>query len=234
MMIAIHQPNFIPWLGYFYKLACADQFVFADSLQFTKGSFINRNRIKTNSGTAWLTVPVLTRGRFAQYICDVEIVNDRNWARKHLATIGAHYRRAPYFHEVFPLLESVYAQGTLGPLLVSFNIALIRCLCSYLDLQPIFIRASELRVEGKGTQLLQRICQKLGANRYLAGSGARNYQDDGRLISAGIQPLYSDFRAEKYPQLGNGFVENLSIVDAVMNCGTSVRQFITPRVLTHE
>jgi hypothetical protein len=232
MMIAIHQPNFIPWLGYFYKMACADQFVFADNVQFTKGSFINRNRIKTTSGTTWLTVPVFTGGRFAQAICDVEVVNERNWPRKHLSVISNHYRHARYFHEVFPLLESVYSQDTQWQVLVSLNIALIQCLCSYLSLQPIFVRASELRVEGNGTQFLQEICQKLGADRYLAGSGARNYQDDQYLISAGIQPVYSDFRAEKYPQLGNGFVENLSIVDAVMNCGTSARQLITPRMLT--
>jgi hypothetical protein len=232
MMIAIHQPNFIPWLGYFYKMACADQFVFADSVQFTKGSFINRNRIKTKSGPTWLTVPVLTSGRFAQDIYDVEIVNDRNWTRKHLAVISDNYRQARYFHEVFPLLESVYSQVTQELLLVSINIAFIRCLCSYLDLQPVFIRASELCVNGHGSQFLQQICQRLGADRYLAGSGARNYQDDRYLISAGIQPVYSDFRAEKYPQMGNGFIENLSIVDAVMNCGTSVRQLITPRVLT--
>lgn len=226
MVVAIHQPNFIPWLGYFYKMAHARQFVFLDTVQYAKASFINRNRIKLKSGPSWLTVPVCTKGRFGQAISDVEIDWDQGWQQKHLHSLTITYHRAPFFDEVFPLLKSQYVSNETVQKLADFSISMIQTICRYLGLSPTLGRASELGVQGKSTDLLVNICTKLGASTYLAGSGAVKYQEDEKFTKAGILVQYSSFRSIKYNQLWGEFVENLSIVDALMNYGQSTRELL--------
>lgn len=225
MVVAIHQPNFIPWLGYFYKLAHVQQFVFLDTVQYTKNSFINRNRIKLESGPSWLTIPI-SKGRLDQVISDVEINRNRDWQRKHLHALTANYHRAPFFDEVFPLIRSEYASNKTVNNLADFNISMIQTICRYLGLCPILVRANELGVQGKGTDLLVNICAKLGASIYLAGAGGVKYQEDEKFAAAGILTQYSSFQLIKYNQLWGEFVENLSVVDALMNCGQSTRALL--------
>lgn len=226
MVVAIHQPNFIPWLGYFYKMAHAQQFVFLDTVQYAKGSFINRNRIKLKSGPIWLTVPVCTKGQFDQAISDMEMDWDHNWQQKHLHTLITNYHRAPFFDEVFPLLKSQYVANETVQKLADFNISMIQTICRYLDICPTLVRASELDVQGKGTDLLVNICARLGASTYLAGAGAVKYQEDEKFATAGILVQYSLFQPIKYNQLWGEFVGNLSVVDALMNCGQSTRELL--------
>lgn len=227
MVVAIHQPNFIPWLGYFYKMAHAQQFVFLDTVQYAKRSFINRNRIKSKSGPIWLTVPVCTKDRFDQAISDAEMDWNHNWQRKHLHTLTINYHRAPFFDEVFPLLECRYTSNGSINKLDDFNISIITTICRYLGLCPTLIRASELDVQGKSTDLLVNICAKLGASTYLAGAGAVKYQEDEKFATAGILVQYSSFQPIKYNQLWGEFVENLSIVDVLMNCGQFTRELLS-------
>ena len=228
MRVGIHQPNFLPWLGYFYKLMLAERFVFLDIVQYSKNSFINRNRIKTPQGPSWLTVPVRAKGRFGQSIGEVEIVWDADWRRKHLNSLVANYGRAPFFEEVFPQIQLEYRKVGPGTLLAEFNISLAQQICAYLGLNPQFVRARDLKVEGTDTALLVSICKSVGASRYLAGGGAVKYQADEQFASAGIEVEYSRFRGQPYPQVWNGFVENLSIVDALMNCGRATRDLLSP------
>jgi hypothetical protein len=221
MIVAIHQPNFIPWLGYFYKIAHADVFVFLDSAQFTRNSYINRNRIKTQSGPQWLTVPVRTTGRFGQSILEVKMAWESDWRQKHMNALTTNYGRAPFFPQVLALLERSYSVVGSGSGLAEFNISLIEAVCAYLDIKREFVRASNLALEGQSTDLLVRICQELGATTYLAGGGAVNYQDDAMFKAAGVEVEYSDFKRQPYPQLWGDFLPNLSIVDALMNKGPS-------------
>lgn len=222
-MVAIHQPNFLPWLGYFRKLALVDAFVFLDNAQYTKNSFINRNRIKTQAGIQWLTVPVLTRGRFLQAIHQVVTASETDWRRKHLQAMQVNYGRAAHFEEVFALLEPHYLTAEAQTNLADFNILLIRTVCSYLGLTPRLIRARDLAVSGNSTDLLVSICRELKANAYLAGRGAVKYQEDEHFKSAGIRVEYENFVAQPYDQLWGSFSENLSILDALMNCGQGTR-----------
>src|SRR6266576_7222544 len=106
--VAIHQPNYIPWLGYFFKIAHADKFIFLDNVVYPDTSFVNRNSIKTPSGPAWLTIPVIRKGRRGQFIGEVETDNTHRWAERHLTTLRCNYGRAPYFKETFALLEPHY------------------------------------------------------------------------------------------------------------------------------
>jgi len=219
---AIHQPNYIPWLGYFFKIAYTHKFVFLDVVAFPRGgSFVNRNYIKTQNGPAWLTVPVLTSGRSGQLIREVKLHNLRNWTDRHLRTLRSNYGRAPYFKETFALLEPHYRGNNVdGQLLADFNIELICSIAAHLGICAQFVRASELSVLGQRTDLIRDICQAIGATTYLAGTGwAKSYQEDTKLEDAGITPVYSRFSQPRYPQLFGEFVENLSIVDVLMNCG---------------
>ena len=99
MIVAGHQPEFIPYMGFFSKISKADVFVIVDHIQFNKKYFQNRNKIKTREGWMWLTVPVITKGRFEQKIREVEINNSLNWQRKHWASITLNYQKAPFFKE---------------------------------------------------------------------------------------------------------------------------------------
>jgi len=217
---AIHQPNYIPWLGYFFKIAHADKFVFLDNVVYPDASFINRNSIKTPSGPAWLTIPVIRSGRSGQLIGEVEMDCVKRWAGRHLATLRSNYGRAPYFKETFALLEPHYRSRSADRgSLAEFNIGLICSIAAHLGLNAQLMRASELSVSGHKTDLNLDICRAIGARTYLAGTGAKSYQDDAKLEDAGITPVYSPFSHPRYPQRFGEFVENLSIVDVLMNCG---------------
>jgi len=217
---AIHQPNYIPWLGYFYKIAHSDIFIFADMMAYSSGSFINRNSIKTPGGPAWLTIPVLKAGRSGQLINEVETDNIQQWAGRHLATLRSNYGRAPYFKETFALLEPHYpiAIGNRSSL-AAFNIGVICSIAAYLDIGTQFMNASVLNLSGHKTRLLVDICRAIGASTYLAGSGGKSYQEDDEFEAFGITPVYSSFSQRRYPQLFGEFVGNLSVIDVLMNCG---------------
>ena len=217
---AIHQPNYVPWLGYFFKIAHADKFVFLDTILYPSRSFINRNSIKTQHGPAWLTIPVLQSGRSGQLIREVETDNTEGWTGRHLATLRSSYGRAPYFKEIYALLEPHYHAVTGNrSSLAAFNTRVICSIATYLGISTQFMHASELNVSGHKTDLLLDICRVIGATIYLAGTGAKSYQEDAKLEDAGITPAYSPFSQRVYPQLFGEFAGNLSVIDVLMNCG---------------
>jgi hypothetical protein len=218
---AIHQPNYIPWLGYFFKISRADKFIFLDTVAYSQGrSYVNRNCIKTPNGPAWLTIPVLRSGRSGQLIGEVEPDNTDKWVARHLATLRSNYGRAPYFKETLALLEPHYHVVTANRRsLADFNIGVICSIVTYLGIGTQFLRASELNVSGHKTDLLVDICRAVGANKYLAGGGGKSYQEDTKFEDAGIATMYSTFSQRSYPQLFSEFIGNLSIVDVLMSCG---------------
>jgi hypothetical protein len=217
---AIHQPNYIPWLGYFFKIAHADKFVFLDNVVYPDSSFVNRNSIKTPNGPVWLTIPVIRSGRCGQLIGEVETDHVQRWAGRHLATLRCNYGRAPYFKEILALLEPRYrVVASDRRFLTEFNIGVISSIATYLRLSAEFIRASELSVSGHKTNLILDICRAIGARTYLAGTGAKSYQEDAKFEGARITPVYSPFSQREYPQLFGEFAGNLSVVDVLMNCG---------------
>jgi len=218
MIVAIHQPNFLPWLGYFYKISQCDVFVLLDNVQYTKNSFINRNRIKTPQGELWLTVPVKIKGRFGQLIKDVEIDNGPNWRTKHMKTLEMNYRRVKFFDQVFQKVRAAYYANDWGNL-SQFNTRLLECVLSLLKLEVQLVRASELDVEGASTKLLINICKVLSADTYLSGFGGVKYQEEELFKEAGIALRYYGFDHSVYPQLWGEFIPNLSIIDLLFNCG---------------
>jgi len=218
MIAAIHQPNYLPWLGYFYKIYRSDVFVFLDNVQLPQGrSFANRNKIKTAQNTMWLTVPCKKRNRAGQLISEVEIDNDINWRGKHWKTMEHNYGKASYFGKCCGFFQDLYRREWTK--IAELNEYAIETIARMFGLNGQFTRASALKVSGAGTELLINICKVVGADTYLSGSGGKNYMDEGAFEKESINLVYYDFKHPTYRQLWGDFVPNLSIIDLLFNEG---------------
>ena len=226
-VVAIHQPNYLPWPGFFHKLAAADVFVYLDAVQLPRGrSFAARNRIKTPAGVAFLTVPVTgpkcADGTFT-YL-EAELVGDR-WRKKHLRTVEQAYAKAPHFEEVLALYRrEVEASETF----VALTIGLVDAVAAYLGIETRRVRLSELLPAfGRKTQLIVDVCEALGADVYLSGSGGgREYNDEELLREHGIELRYDAYSYPRHPQLWGSFEPNLSVLDVLFNCGRAARALV--------
>jgi WbqC-like protein family len=218
--MAMHQPNYVPWLGYFHKMASCDWFVHLDTVQYPRGqSFGARNRIKTPNGVAWLTIPVSRpHGREGKVTYREISFAEPGWADKHLKTVEASYRRAPYFDDVFGL----FAAGLgAGQTLVDVNLLLIESFADYIGISSKRARLSELLSEfGQKNELIAEICRALGADAYLSGmGGGQDYTEADELAHMGVELHFDHFLPPDYPQLWGSFEPMLSIVDVLFNCG---------------
>ncbi|NTV29132.1 MAG: WbqC family protein [Candidatus Omnitrophica bacterium] len=219
MLCAIHQPQYLPWLGYFEKMARADVFVLLDNVQFKKNEWQNRNRIRTSQGWQWLTVPV--RHGLGQRISEVRLNAAVDWRAQHRKAVELNYRKAPFFGQYWPRLSALYdlEWDSLGEL----NIAVVRLLAELLGVSTRLVTSSELPVTSGKTQRLVDICRALDCDAYLAGAGCEKYMDFGLFSSSGIQLEVQAYRHPVYPQqwgrAGEGFVPYLSVLDLLLNCG---------------
>jgi hypothetical protein len=216
MIVAIHQPNYLPYYGYFHKIQNSDVFVFLDNVLYTKNSYINRNRIRTPKGWSWLTVPVQRKGSSNNEIRSITISNNVNWRKKHSLSLKYNYSKAKYFSRFHSLLEVYEKEWTY---LAELNIYLIKLICSLLGIKCNFIRASELNVSGSKTDLLIDICKAVGGDVYLSGQGAKGYIEEKKFERSNIKLIYDKFEHPKYEQVFEGFIPNLSIVDILFNVG---------------
>jgi len=217
MIVAIHQPNYAPWLGYFAKMARADVFVLLDDAQYTKNSYINRVQVDAGGAARWLTVPVSYR--FGDPIGRVRAANE-NWPRAHCDTLRTLYAGAPFFAAVWPWLAERYAALPALDLAAS-NQALIAALAERLGIRTALRRASELGVgDAKGDDRLIALVQACGMGAaYLSGRGGDKYQDPAKFAAAGVALVYSDFAQSAYEQGHEGFVSGLSVLDALFRLG---------------
>ncbi len=215
-VVAIHQPQYLPWLGYFDKLDRCDRFCLLDTVQYKKNEFQNRNRIKTAQGWQWLTVPVSYR--FPQRINEVGVNQTVVWQRKHLQALKIHYGKAPYFDTYIERFAEFYRQSYER--LVDVNVAVVRLLMKLLGLERKMVLASSLQVEKEDpTTRLVEICQILGGDVYLSGSDGARYMDEAAFRSHEIQVVYQDFEHPEYSQCYGAFEPKLSVVDLLFNCG---------------
>lgn len=212
--VSIHQPNYLPWLGFFDKIRRSDVFIFMDNIQYTKGSWINRVKVKTTHGTKWLSVPVKVKGK--QIIAEIKISKDIDWQRKHLGTLS-HSARADFFNEYYPLLKTIINKN--WAFLTDMNVNLIKEITKILSLDVKFIKGTDINAKGKKTDLLIDMVRKVGGDTYLYGSGGLEYQENEKFEKAGIELIYQDFKHPIYKQLFGEFSEGLSIVDALFNIG---------------
>lgn len=228
MRIGILQPGYLPWLGFFEQLERVDAFVILDDVQYDRGGWRNRNRVKTAHGVRWLTVPVLVSLADPPPIAAVRIDNRANWRRKHLETLRQAYARAPHFERYRPLLEEAY--GREWRLLVDLDLHLIEALAAALGIDAAkIVRSSSLGVGGGREERLLAICARLGADRFYEGAAGRDYLDVERFAAAGVRVEFQDYGHPVYPQLHGAFVSHLSAVDLLFNCGEESRGILLGR-----
>lgn len=227
MKIAIAQPTYLPWLGYFDLLDQVDRFVLLDSVQFEKRSWQQRNRIKTPTGLQWLTIPVVSRGQSDQCIVDVEIQEARFW-HDHLRTVELNYRRAPFFQQYYPAWSDLLKSGSSELRLAELNIALLRWFAEVLGIKTPLFRSSELPVEGKRTDLLASICQWAEAKTYLSALGSAAYllDDLPLLTDSGIDVFFQHYEHPEYRQLFPPFQPYAGILDLLFNEGERALEII--------
>lgn len=226
MITTIHQPEHLPWLGFFDKMRQADLFVLLDNTQFAKDDFQNRNRIKTANGPLWLTVPVYKKKRSIQRILDVEICNDRNWRTRCWSQIEQSYKKAPHFDAQHGFLKELY--DTEWEKLADLNSAIIRHMADALGIETRIVTASELGVEETGaTEVNHAICAAVGASVYISGKMGREYLDETPFEASNIDVVYQEFHHPEYSQLWGEFEPYMSAVDLLFNHGADSLQIIT-------
>ncbi len=213
-ILAAHQPQYLPWLGFFDKLDQADVFVLLDDVQFKKNEWQNRNRIKGPAGPQWLTVPV--RHKFPQSIAEVEVREGEPWRRKHLRALETNYGKAPFFEAEMQLLAELLERPWthLAPL----NIELTRRLVERLGIRTDIRMSSELSARRHPTLRLVDLCLGLGADMYLSGAGG-DYLEREAFDASGVGLRFQQFTHPSYGQLHGEFEPCLSVVDLLMNCG---------------
>ncbi len=223
--IAILQPGYLPWLGFFDQLARSDVFVIYDDVQFDKHGWRNRNRIKSPAGPHWLTVPVLHSGKNSPPNLAVEIDNTQAWPRKQIGSIRQFYRGAPHLARYLPELEEMLERRWTR--LIDLDLAVTTLLTRWLDLERPLLRSSTLGLGGGQSQRLLNHCLHFGATRYLSGAAARDYLDLALFARHGVEVIWQDYPHPVYPQLHGPFVSHLSTLDLLLNCGEQSRSILS-------
>ena len=215
MRVAIHQPQYLPWLGYLDKLDSAEVFIILDTVQFKKHEWQNRNRIRTKDGWQWLTVPIIDR--FPERIAQVEINSRTAWQRKHCQALRLHYGKAPYWEPFGPgllgLLEKPWSR------LAELNVSVLELICRYLAIKTSCLLASSLTAREEPTDRLIDLCQAAGGTEYLAGQAGPDYMNVGRFTQAGLAVQVQTYQHPQYLQRYTPFVSHLSVIDLLLNCG---------------
>lgn len=221
MVVTIHQPEHLPWLGFFQKATQADVFVLLDNVQYRHKYFQNRNRIRSTQGEGWLTVPVLLKGYRRPLLRDVRInPSDVRWRDKYWKSMLLNYRKSPFFAEHAEFFEGVFRQS--WDLLADLNITLITYLFGAFSINARLIRASDLGAQGGGADLILGIVKELGADCYISGiSGiaGRGMEPEGEFRSHGVAVRYQQFHHPIYRQLHEPFLPGMSAIDLLFNCG---------------
>ncbi len=223
MIVSVHQPQYLPWLGYFDKIDRADVFVLLDNVQFKKNEWQNRNRIKTPQGPLWLTVPVLYK--FPQLVCEVGINERERWQHKHQQALLSNYRKAPHWS----LLESFFAEifSRTWTTIAALNIHVVRELASILGITtPLYIASELPPFPEDPDERLIAITRHFGGDTYLAGSGGHDYMDLAKYEQAGVGVVFQEYRHPVYPQLWGDFEPFMSVVDLIYNQGTDALEII--------
>ena len=217
MRVGVIQSNYLPWKGYFDIIHDVDLFVFYDDIQYTKNDWRNRNRVKTPSGPAWLTIPAGRDQR--RRICDVELPKD-SWSRRHWRTLAQNYRGTPFFARYRDFLEDIYLSRRFTHL-SELNQFLIRHIArEVLGMTTRFADSRDYDLHGERMDRLQDLLLKVGATCYVSGPSARQYLDETSLREASIDLVYKDYSGyPEYAQPFPPFVHEVSILDLLFCCG---------------
>ena len=218
-IVVIHQPDFLSYIGFFYRLFHSDLYVVLDDVQFVKGtsqSWMNRDKIKTQNGEQWLTVNVQKAPRGTN-INEILLNTTLNWRKQNLDLLKQNYKKAKYFDEIFPFLEKFYESNYEK--LSDFNMASIFMLMELFDIKIDIVYSSNLNTTKTKSERLVEILTQVNATHYLSGIGAKDYHIDKPFDDANIEVIWQDFKHPVYPQLHGEFIPYLSSIDMLFNCG---------------
>lgn len=215
LVVGVHQPNYLPWLGYFYKMSLSDIFVYLDDIAFPKGSFVNRNRICINNEAKWLTLPISRN--LSTPIREARPAAD-NWIDKHLRSLEVNYRRAPFFSAYIDELAQVM-RANRQESLSELNIALLSKIATWLGIGCVTFRSSDITTYGTADARLVELVTSVGGRIYISGKGGANYQSNSNFESAGLELKYTNFVVDPYRQTAANFIPSLAVVDALFNIG---------------
>jgi hypothetical protein len=214
MIIAIHQPNYLPYLGFFDKMKKSDIFVIYDDAQFNSRDFQHRNRIRTNEEWQWLTVPT---EKIPIPINEIKIKNNVIWSSVHFTAIRANYLKTPHYSTYDEDLRKIYKKRYEK--LIDLNMDLIYFFMGAFGISTKIIYASDLGFTSKSTERLLEITDALGGDVYLSGPQGGAYMDVSLFEKKGIKVEFQDFKHPTYKQRYGGFIPNMSAIDALFNVG---------------
>ena len=220
-IVAIHQPNFFPWLGFFNKIWRCDSFILLDEAQFPQtghGTYVNRTKVLINNQPCWITAPIRRNLGIARPIKDIIFNEDSKWREKILKTISMSYKRAKFYDEGFAFIEPLLLNRSIS--LFEYNYSLIYNLASIWGASHKIVLGSSLQAEGKSTSLLISLTKAVGGTAYMCGSGGKNYQDESMFSDSNICLIHQNFCHPIYQQNSKGaFCAGLSVIDTMMNLG---------------
>jgi len=197
-------------------------FVYLDDTQYVKNGWDNRNKIKTDTGSMWLTVPIIHKSK--DNLKDILIENSEEWKKKHLRSIQINYNKTPYFEKYWDSIQKIYDKNWKK--LIDLNLALIEYFNNELKIETKTLKSSEMKINSTGSMKLLEICRKLNADTYLSGSSGHDYLDEKIFLDQGIKVIYENFQHPKYNQKGKEFLFNMSIIDLLFNEGNNARKII--------
>ena len=220
MRVAILQPGYLPWLGFFDLIIKSDKFIILDDVQYTVRDWRARNRIKTPQGTMWLTVPIQAANARDKLITDIVIDNSQHWQTHHQKSIRSFYKGAPFYAEITDLIQDIYS--TQYRYLIDADMAFIRRACDYMNIGTPIQFSSNLKAGGNKDEKLLSLCKIAGATVYISGNAAKTYLRESIFFDEGIDVIWHDYQHPFYNQLWtneNGFISYLSVADLLFNHG---------------
>tara|TARA_Y100001970_G_scaffold294127_1_gene447165 strand:- start:5528 stop:6211 length:684 start_codon:yes stop_codon:yes gene_type:complete len=217
MIVAIHQPNYLPWAGYFQKILKSDLFIFLDDAQFTKNSYINRTKILQKNKNSWLTIPA--KPKLGTPINEV-MLSQCDWPKRHLDKLYNNYVDANAFKTVWQDIQDIYVELPSSKLAES-NILLIERICKMMGIKTKFSLSSMHKSKNNlfSEKRLVELVSVSGGSVYLSGRGALAYQNKNTFDISGIVLEYSEFEPKQYTQIAKDFVPGLSILDVIFHLG---------------
>ena len=224
MIVSISQPAYLPWLGYFHRIAVSDLHISLNDVDIGHRSFANRNKVLTPQGPSWLTVPVLTKGGRSTLISEIAIATDSKWRRKHWRTIEQSYAGAQHFDQYSDFWEEIFTRE--WELLEDLTRETTAHQLEALGIDTPLRRSSEMGVGGAKSDLILNLCSAVDADVYLSGPLGRDYLDDGKFEERGIRVEYHDYTHPTYPQAADEFVSHLAAIDALFSCGPRTRDVL--------
>jgi WbqC-like protein family len=222
--VAIMQPVYLPWMGYFEQMALCDHFIFLDDVQYTKQDWRNRNKIRTKENWCWLTIPVRKAG-LHQPLCAVQISDHKDWKRAHLLSVRQNYGRTPFFDDIYPVYENALQEPHIY--LADLTIRLITDFAALLRINTPVQRASTLPGDTDDPVLrIVQLCRRVNADVFYTGPAAKAYLSPKQLEPHGVKLVFQDYQHPRYTQAYPGFESHMAILDVLMNHGDTAKAIV--------